>query len=172
MAVSHRATTIELFKEDQKFSAGHFTIFSSTERENMHGHNFQVAVSLTGVVDDNGMLFDYVGYKNRVRELCKSWNETFLLPGESPHLVVEEDDGEVRALFNGEVIRFLPRDVTVLPVKNITLEELSMLFGQRLTDDEAQLRKDGVQAVEVKCASGPGQWASWRYVASQQETGT
>ena len=36
-------TTIELSKEYLKFSAGHFTVFSATERERLHGHNFSVS---------------------------------------------------------------------------------------------------------------------------------
>ncbi|MFP2903776.1 6-pyruvoyl trahydropterin synthase family protein [Pyxidicoccus sp. 3LFB2] len=54
-----RTTTIELHKEEMKFSAGHFTIFSATHRENLHGHNFTVYVALTGAVVENGLLSDY-----------------------------------------------------------------------------------------------------------------
>ena len=35
-------TTVELQKESMKFSAGHTTIFSATEREPLHGHMYQV----------------------------------------------------------------------------------------------------------------------------------
>ncbi|MCP4502957.1 MAG: folate biosynthesis protein [Deltaproteobacteria bacterium] len=158
-----RKTTIELYKEDQKFSAGHFTIFSASERENLHGHNFQVWVSLTGTVDDNGMLFDYVAYKKKIRDLCVAWNETFLLPSSSPFLKIEETEKEVCCRFSDEVLRFLRRDVTLLPVRNVTLEELSRHFGERLTEDVALLQNDGVHQVLVKVASGPGQWASWAF---------
>jgi 6-pyruvoyltetrahydropterin/6-carboxytetrahydropterin synthase len=53
--------------------------------------------------------------------------------------------------------------VTVLPASNITLEELARLLGEGLVSSQPQLRADGVSAVVVKCASGPGQWASWRW---------
>lgn len=164
-----RTTTIELFKEDQKFSAGHFTIFSQTERENLHGHNFQVSVALTGSVDKNGMLFDYIAYKKRVRSFCEVWNETFLLPTQSPFMKVEATDDEVCCYFADEVLRFLPRDVTLLPIANVTLEELSMHFGERLCADAAMLKRDGVHQVVVKVASGPGQWASWKLDPSRLE---
>jgi 6-pyruvoyltetrahydropterin/6-carboxytetrahydropterin synthase len=162
-----RTTTIELFKEEMKFSAGHFTIFSATSRENLHGHNFSVKVSLTGVVGDDGMLADYGGYKRWITGRCHQWNETFLLPGRSPHLRVEHDAaGLVIAVFGDERIPFLPRDVTILDdARNVTLEELARLFGEGLTDDKARLEKDRITAVTVHCASGPGQWASWTYSA-------
>ncbi|MDP2345687.1 MAG: 6-carboxytetrahydropterin synthase [Deltaproteobacteria bacterium] len=157
-----RTTTIELYKEEMKFSAGHFTIFSATQRENLHGHNFSVYVALEGVVGDNGMLADYGVYKRWIIDRCKLWNETFLLPGESPYLVIERSDDHVFAVFNGERIPFLHRDVTVLPAKNITLEELARLFGEGLCGDAARLEQDRIVGVVVKCASGPGQEASWR----------
>ena len=158
-----RTTTIELYKEEMKFSAGHFTIFSATERENLHGHNFSVYVALEGVVGENGMLADYGGYKRWIIDRCKLWNETFLLPGESPHLSVERGAGLVTAVFHDERIPFLPRDVTVLPAKNITLEELARLFGEGLCTDTQRLQQDRIVSVVVKCASGPGQEASWRW---------
>lgn len=158
-----RTTTIELYKEEMKFSAGHFTIFSATERENLHGHNFNVYVALEGVVGDNGMLADYGVYKKWITERCKQWNETFMLPGESPYLKIEKSEGSVVAVFAGERIPFLPRDVTIMPAKNITLEELSRLFGEGLCSDTARLDRDQIVSVVVKCASGPGQEASWRW---------
>jgi len=158
-----RTTTIELFKEEMKFSAGHFTIFSASERENLHGHNFTVYVAIEGGVSDNGMLADYGGYKRWVIGRCHAWNETFFLPGESPYLRVERHERGITAHFADEQIPFLARDVTVLPVKNVTLEELARLFGEGLVADDAKLRADDVHALTVKCASGPGQWASWRW---------
>ena len=159
--MSGRLTTIELFKENQKFSAGHFTIFSATERENLHGHNFTIYVALTGVVGDNGLMADYGQFKTQVSEMCHTWNETFLLPGLSPHLRIERTEDLLFAYYADEKIPFLPRDVTVLPVANVTIEELARLFGERLCADPDRLAELSVVGITVKCASGPGQWACW-----------
>lgn len=159
-----RLTTLELHKEAHKFSAGHFTIFSATERENMHGHNFTVYVALTGEVNEEGLLADYGGFKAEIEALCVAWNETFFLPTRSPHLRIERaDEREVIARFADETLRFLPRDITLLDATNVTLEELSRLFGERLIADRERLARARVHAVTVKCASGPGQWASWSW---------
>ncbi len=163
-----RLTTIELFKEEQKFSAGHFTIFSATERENLHGHNFTVYVALTGAVSRNGLMADYGTFKRQISGMCRDWNETFMLPAHSPHLRIETTETGLIAHFAEERIPFLARDVTVMPVANVTIEELARLFGERLTDDPAALAAKGVVAVMVKCASGPGQWASWRWRAAEE----
>ena len=37
---------IEIAKQALNFSAAHFTIFSQTEREDLHGHNFRWNVNL------------------------------------------------------------------------------------------------------------------------------
>ena len=156
-----RLTTIELFKEEMKFSAGHFTIFSATERENLHGHNFTVYAALTGHVSAEGLMADYGPFKLELRSMCETWNETFLLPERSPHLRIEAGGDEVLAHYDGTTLRFLARDVTLIPVANVTIEELARLFGERLTRDPEALERRGVVGVTIKCASGPGQWASW-----------
>ena len=68
-------TCIEISKEDLKFSGAHFTIFSATERERLHGHNFKVSLLLTADVGDNGMCFSYVEIKTRLRKLCAQLDE-------------------------------------------------------------------------------------------------
>lgn len=157
-----RLTTIELFKEEMKFSAGHFTIFSADRRENLHGHNFTAYVALTGPVAEDGMMTDYGPLKRAVIDRCRAWNETFFLPSASRHLALARDaQGNVRAKFADEELSFLARDVTVLPVANVTLEELARVFGESLVQDDA-LVADLVRVV-VKIASGPGQQASWEW---------
>ncbi|NVB38952.1 6-carboxytetrahydropterin synthase [Pseudenhygromyxa sp. WMMC2535] len=158
-----RLTTIELFKEEMKFSAGHFTIFSASERENLHGHNFTVYAALTGRVGRDGLMADYGPFKRQLRQMCAAWNETLLLPERSPHLRLEREGDELRAHYDGTVMRFMARDVTPIPVANVTIEELARLFGERLTEDPQGLLGLGIEAVTVKCASGPGQWATWTW---------
>ncbi|MFN8671673.1 MAG: 6-carboxytetrahydropterin synthase [Candidatus Sericytochromatia bacterium] len=154
-----KTTTIELFKEGMKFSAGHFTIFSETERENLHGHNFNVYVSITAEILENGMCFDYGIYKKRISKLCKEWNEVFILPTKSPYLQIEEDSSYIYALFNKEKIPFLKRDVLLLPIVNATLEEFSSLMIDKLISDKSELEKFKIKELVVKVFSGPGQCA-------------
>jgi 6-pyruvoyltetrahydropterin/6-carboxytetrahydropterin synthase len=164
-----RLSTIELFKEEMKFSAGHFTIFGPTERENLHGHNFNIAVHLTGeVAAHQGMLSlsDFGNCERLIAERCRVWNETFLLPTQSPHLRLTTDaNGDVHAVFNNERLFFLKRDVTLLPAANITLEELARLFGEGFIQEPARLQQDKICALLVKCSTGPGQWATWAWAS-------
>lgn len=161
---NQQISIIELQKETMHFSSGHFTIFSATERENLHGHNYQVSIALHTFVDEKlGLSFDYRFYKNHMRSLCQKLNQTFLMPGKSPYLAWEEKDGYIWFTFNDQKIPFLPNDVTIIPVTNITVEELSRWFIDSLLENKQQLKEHQVFKMVVKVFSGQGQSgsASW-----------
>ena len=61
---------IRIDKDYLSFSAGHFTIFSATERENLHGHAFGVSAEYECDVDENGLTFDYNIVKYALKKLC------------------------------------------------------------------------------------------------------
>ncbi len=152
-------TRIEISKEYLNFSAGHFTLFSATERENLHGHNFQVRCAVTAAVGGDGMAFDYVLLKRVLKELCDALDERVLLPELSPHLRLDRSDAMVWALFGEERIPFLERDCLPLPIRNVTIEELSALLLARLLDRPEIQGRGGIRAIELGVSSGSGQWA-------------
>jgi 6-pyruvoyltetrahydropterin/6-carboxytetrahydropterin synthase len=158
--MTRHLTVVDLAKENMKFSAGHFTIFSATERERLHGHNFTVCVSLTAEVGDNGLCFDYGVYKKIIEQVCCEWNEYFILPTKSPYLKIDIDGNYLFASFDGQRIPFLRKDVLLLPIVNATLEEFSRLILERLTADADALASRKIAAITVKVASGPGQSCS------------
>jgi 6-pyruvoyltetrahydropterin/6-carboxytetrahydropterin synthase len=151
-------TRIDISKEYLNFSAGHFTVFSATERENLHGHNFQVRCAVTAAVGEDGLAFDYVLLKRVLKDLCDALDERVLLPELSPHLRLERSDGLVWALFGVERIPFLERDCLPLPIRNVTIEELSALLLARLLD-RPEIHGWGLRAIELGVSSGSGQWA-------------
>jgi len=152
---------IELQKENMTFNAGHTTIFSATEREPLHGHYYQVAVGITAWVSENGMKFDYRYYKKRVGDLCQELNQIFLMPMYSPYLEFSQDEAYYYFSFNHKTMPFLKEDVKLMPLTNITIEELSRWFVMRLTDDEAELATLDIEKIEIKVFSAPGQSAGF-----------
>lgn len=155
-----KTTVIELFKDDMKFCAGHFTVFSATEREHLHGHNFGVYAALTAQLNDNGMAFDYDIYKEKIRLLCKSIGHVFLLAGKSPYLRIEDAGEYYNVFFNHEKIPFLKSDAKILPLRNITVEELAIWFVEQLTTDPKELEQYEISAITIKIYSAPGQCGS------------
>lgn len=158
-----RLSTIELFKEDMKFSAGHFAIFSAEHRENIHGHNYNVFASFTTIIDDEGLSFDYRFYKNKVRKICDSLNEITLIPGKSKYIEIKEDKDYTNIIFNNEKMIFLNRDINILPLYNITVEELSYWILQQTLVDKEELTKNKIQEIVIKVFSGPGQSGSAKW---------
>jgi 6-pyruvoyltetrahydropterin/6-carboxytetrahydropterin synthase len=152
-------TTIEISKDYLHFNSAHFTIFSATEREDLHGHTFYVRAYVTSPVDDNGMAFDYNILKTRIMALCDHLDEKVLLPERSPHLTLADEDGYLVARYADERLPFLPRDVRTLPVRNITVEELAPWFLDALLTD-SDVAAQNIRRLEIQVSSGPGQWAS------------
>ncbi len=156
MTQAIRLARIEVAKQAMNFSAAHFTIFSATEREDLHGHNFQVACQITAPVDDSGLMFDYAIIKKQIRALCDEIDEKMLLPALSPHLKIIEEDSYTVAVFNEERIPFLPRDVLILPIANTTVEEFSHYFLIKILAIKAVTDHD-IRGITVKVSSSPGQ---------------
>lgn len=160
MSMSERLSTIELYKEDMKFVAGHYTIFSATERERLHGHTFNLYAAITTEINANGLTFDYHYYKEKLRHHCRELNEYFLLAGNSPYQQVEEQGDNIYVHYSDEVIPFLKKDVKILPIRNTTVEELSYWFLNQLIQNPEHLTEQKIQHILIKVFSGPGQSGS------------
>ncbi len=147
---------IEIAKQALNFSAAHFTIFSQTEREDLHGHNWQVECELTSPIDDNGLIFDYSLIKRVVKEICDELDEKTLLPEQSPWLSIEHDGEYIVGLYGQERIPFLPRDVITLPIANASVEELSHYLLQRVLG-HPEIAEQDIREMTIRVSSSPGQ---------------
>ena len=154
-------TTLYIDKESHKFSAAHYTIFSATERERLHGHNYSVSVKIVAPMGHNGFSADYNVYKNRLAALCDALDEYTLLAGGSPYQEIAEEGAYYRVNYAGEKMLFLRSDTLVLPIRNATVEEFSSYLLGRLLDESAA---DDLREIELCVASGPGQkgCANWQ----------
>ncbi|HEU4814181.1 MAG TPA: hypothetical protein VFS99_08140, partial [Xanthomonadaceae bacterium] len=66
-----------------------------------------------------------------------------------------------------ERIPFLRADVLVLPITNVTVEELAAYLLARLATDARTLAGHGIHVIEMEVASGPGQGATMRWDADR-----
>ncbi len=151
-------TSIELAKESFHFSAAHFTLFSRTSRERLHGHNYQVRCTIVCPVGDHGLAFDYTRIKQRLKDLCATLDEYTLMPGNSPWLSVREEKDQLVIEFNGQELRLPAADVKLLPIANVTLEALARYLAESLlASDEAS--EWPMQSLCLGVSSSPGVWA-------------
>ena len=156
-----RLTTLYIDKESHHFSAAHYTIFSATSRERLHGHNYSVSARIVAPVGENGLSADYNLYKNRLSVLCDSLDEYMLLAGNSPFQDIEETGSCYRVKYDQDEMLFLQSDTQVLPVRNVTVEELSHFLLQHLVEESAE---EDLREIQVCVASGAAQRACsiWR----------
>jgi 6-pyruvoyltetrahydropterin/6-carboxytetrahydropterin synthase len=162
-----RLATVEINEEGLKFSSGHFMMFSDTQRETMHGHDYGVSASFECIIEKNGMSFDCRYYKEKLLALCKKLDYHFILPAYSEYMRLEETDERWLAHRQTEVIPFLKNDVVVLPICNVTLEELSYWFLQQLTQQLEELATHKIFAISLKIFNARGQAGTshWRVPA-------
>jgi 6-pyruvoyltetrahydropterin/6-carboxytetrahydropterin synthase len=160
-----RLATLYIDKEAHKFSAAHYTIFSATERERLHGHNFSVSAMIAAPMGENGFAADYNVYKGRIKTLCEALDEYLILPANSPHQQVEEDGECYRVTFNGQEMRFLRSETRLLPIVNSTVEEFAHYLLRQLLDASAG---EALAEVQLCVASGPGQKGCARWCAMDE----
>ena len=68
---------------------------------------------------------------------------------------ITEADDRYEAVFNKKTLYFLKEDVLILPLENITLEELSQWFVDNLIRDQSFLNQHEISAIKIKVFNGP-----------------
>ncbi len=151
--------SIDIQKEAFKFSAAHFLIFPDGTAERLHGHNYRVYVELEAALSRFGLVMDFKQVKPVIRELVDELDEHWLVPGENPALGVRRrGDGVTEVRFAQRFYAAPDEDVIVLPVNNISAENLAGFVGRELS---RRLRKRfaDVAIRSLRCAveETPGQ---------------
>jgi len=159
----NKTTTLDLHAEQFSFSIGHFTVFSATKRERMHGHHYQVKATMTAAINEAGMTFDYAIYKAKLLEICQRLNCYFILPMHCPYLEISEQGDKYHIQFGEETLQFPKNDVLLLPIKNTVIEEFAEWFLQQLLEDKDLLDQYGVEKIVMHVSNSPEQHAtaSW-----------
>lgn len=150
---------LDIHKEAHHFSSAHFTIFSASKRENLHGHNYTVRARAQCDIEELGLCFDYNELKDLIEAVCTFLDETTLLPKSSPFLKFRNEEHYICVDFAEETMKFLPRDVTLLQVRNISVEELANWFVTQLTSKE-EFQTLSITRLELTISSGPSESAT------------
>ena len=115
-------------KADFKFNCAHFIAYKGF-RERLHGHNYQVAVKLTGggSISPDGYLIDFGDVKKCARFLCSSMNEYFIMPMNSDVLCIDCDADPTQVIIScedGAHFSFPRSDCLLLPLVHSSAEEI------------------------------------------------
>jgi 6-pyruvoyltetrahydropterin/6-carboxytetrahydropterin synthase len=159
------STFLHLSKDSFKFSAGHMTVFPDGTKERLHGHNFQVAVTIELAADE---FVAFARFKQVIRAACETWDERVLLPRLSPHLrVLASARQEIDFILCGDRYVMPRRDVVWLDVDTVTTEKLASELCRIVAGDLLPLWAEGqILSLDVQVEETVGQAASCRMSAA------
>lgn len=164
----------EFAKDRQKFSAAHFTLFDDGSVERLHGHNYRVKVTFRAAVGDNGLMFPFHQAKALIKALCDAWDERVIIPTAAPWITIDggkESQVEVH-LKTPLVAKFysFPReDSLLLPINNVSCENLVAVFAQQLAQ---QCAADNLSYVSMTVAIGESDGQDIRLTLTNDTTAT
>jgi len=126
---------VRIQKECHVFSAAHFITFDGDTCEPLHGHNYRVWAEVSGPLDENHYVVDFIALRDELKSITDSLDHHMLLPTSHPHIQVEAGDTEVEVRFRERRWVFPRVECALLPVPNTTAELLARYIGQRLLDE-------------------------------------
>ena len=127
-----RRFSVEVAKDYFNFASAHFLIFADGRREPLHGHNYQVSLTLEGELDRAGIVLDFIALKPLVKQVCDGLDHRTLVQAKSPVITVRERAPEVEIGYKKQRIILPRRDVILLPLQNTSTELLAEYIGQRI----------------------------------------
>ncbi len=117
--------SIKVEKENFTFAAAHFLLFHTGGCERVHGHNYRTWVELTGTLEENDYVLDFLAVKPIMKAICDRLDHRVLLPKDNPDLKIEEVDGSTEARYQNLRYCFPAEDVVLLPIRNTSAELLA-----------------------------------------------
>lgn len=152
---------IRVDKQAFNFAAAHFLLFPDGTREELHGHNYAVAVEVDGELMDGEVVIDFLVFKPIVKAACDELDHRTILPTRARALDVTVEGDEVHARHAGDRFVFPKRDVILLDVANTSVEELSNLLAERILErTRERIPGARVTRLAVSVQETPGQ-AAW-----------
>lgn len=150
---------VRVTKDHLVFSAAHFITFNGNICERLHGHNWRVAAELTGPLDENGYVFDFIALRDQLQKTVDALDHRVLLPTQHDKIKVREDQNEVEATFEERRWVFPSEDCILLPVANTTAELIAHWIGQQLMTVIGSDAASQIESVQIEVEENFGQWA-------------
>lgn len=154
--------SVAIGKDQLRFTAAHFIAFRGF-REPLHGHTYQVQVTVSGPVGADGYVVDFLVLKKIAEEECARLHFRTLLPRQSDCLRIDEGATEVSVQCeDGSRFVFPRQDVCLLPIIHTSSEEIARYLVARLRARLNEVRGNSIQTIEVLIEDIPGQIATCR----------
>lgn len=156
------AFRVRVEKDYTVFSAGHFITYEGHLCEPLHGHNYRVAASFEGPLDENSYVINFVRLKRLLKTVADQLDHRMLLPTRNARVVVQQTGNEVLATYQDRRYVFPASDVVLLPVSNTTAEMLAQWFAGELKALLTPNELAATEALEIEVEESFGQRAIYR----------
>lgn len=155
---------IRVEKDHTGFSAAHFITYDGHACEELHGHNYRVAVSLEGALDENAYVFNFVPLKHMLRDIVNRIDHKMLLARDNPLLRIEMDGESVIVDYSAKRKHYVfPRvEVVLLPIPNTTAEMLATWLCGQLRESLRAHDARNLRSIEIEVEESAGQRAFYR----------
>lgn len=150
---------VRVTKDHLVFSAAHFITFNGNICERLHGHNWRTAVELTGPLDENSYVFDFIALRDRLQEIVSQLDHRVLLPTQHEAIRVTESEREVEVTFEDRRWVFPREDCILLPVANTTAELIARWIAGELRPVVESQEGASISTIQVEVEENFGQWA-------------
>ena len=168
---------IRIYKEYFNIAAAHFLIFDNGDREELHGHNYQIQMALEGTLGEEGgvskdVFIDFLHIKPIVKRVCDAIDHHTLLPQFNRFLAVSVRESSVHVQYHrGDEWVFPKRDVKILPIPNTSSERLAeYLCHESLAQLALEYPKARIGKIEFSVEESRGQAAIYRLEFAQPES--
>lgn len=153
---------VRLAKEQFVFSSAHFITFDGDVCERLHGHNYRVAAEISGPLDENHYVVDFIAARDALLAITSELDHHVLLPTHHREIAVADEGREVVARFRDRRWVFPKDDCRLLPVANTTAELLACYIGLRLAEALREKTGDAELGMMVSVDECDGQLGVWR----------
>jgi 6-pyruvoyltetrahydropterin/6-carboxytetrahydropterin synthase len=149
---------VRVTKDSLVFSAAHFiTIADWCER--LHGHNWRVAVEVSGPLDANEFVVDFIALRDELMTIVQALDHSMLIPTEHPTMKVTTSESEVEVRFQERRWIFPKDECRLLPIPQTTAERLAWWIGTQFCS-RMQSSLATATLVRIEVEENFGQWAS------------
>lgn len=141
------------------YSAAHFIVLPGGICEPLHGHNYRVAVELSGPLDATDCVIDFLALLQVMKSILAELDHAVLLPTRHPAIRVSAGADEVEVRFGGRRWVFPLPECRLLPVVSTTVELMADYLAQRLLTTLADRGFARPQRLRIELEESPGCWA-------------
>jgi len=133
--MSEERFSIEIKRHSLKFTACHWILYKDGETqvvEPLHGHTFHVALRMTGPLDPNGWVADFVQVEQVLQKIVDELEHKILIAKNDPQMEITEQNGQTEIKILQKKWSFPSDDVMIFPYTNMATEMIAKWVAEKL----------------------------------------